>query len=112
MQQTVDLVLVCNDLTRLGCPSLAGVRAESIPQRFKGKRLQNVLHDTDPGCRLNGRDLARRSHHHDVSLVARGTHSPYDVKPVAVRQVHVEEHQVDRLPTEYLECTRRSTGNS
>ena len=112
MQQPVHLVLIRDDLTGFRGPALAGVRRQPVPQRLEGKGLQHVLNDPDPRGRLHRGDLARRRHRDHVRLVAEGPHPPYDVQPVPVRQVHVEQHQVDLLAGEHLQRARRSTGDS
>ena len=96
-ERPVDLLLAAGLLPAEQLLAVARVLLEPLAQRGERERLQQVLDDPLRHRGPHHREVARRGHRQHVGGVARGAHRAHDVEPVPVGQVHVEQHEVDRV---------------
>src|SRR5699024_3717640 len=106
----VDLGLRDLAVVRVPAEAIAegGVRLELRLEDGEGEGLDDVLGDTVGQGLLHDLHVPGRGHGDDVHVDTLAADGPADLDPVSVRQIHVEEHEVDALGFETVDLTRQS----
>ncbi|CAM5282266.1 hypothetical protein SALBM311S_09331 [Streptomyces alboniger] len=87
-----------------------GVAHEAVPQGREGEGLQDVLDDAEGDTLTYDGEVPRRRHRYHVRVVAGGPQGAGQLEAVHVRQVEVQEKQVDRCAVECAPGLRAGVG--
>src|SRR5699024_9898278 len=106
----VDLGLRDLAVVRVPAEAIAegGVRLELRLEDGAGVVIDDVLVATVGHGLLPDLHITGRGHGDDVHVDTLAADGPADLDPVSVRQIHVEEHEVDALGFETVDLTRQS----
>lgn len=97
-ERPVHRCLVDLGVVRVPIREMAAVVAvgqQPVPQRGERERFDDVLHGPLGDRRAHEVGITGRRHDHHIDRRAGGADPPEQVQPAAVRQMQVQQHQVD-----------------